>query len=82
MAPNPATLAAAVREVNARHAEAGSPDLPELAAAWVALDRALSLAVVAGDELAARTAVGGGVAAKQHVTLERAPTPREKKTDF
>ena len=57
MAPNPATLAAAVREVNARHAEAGSPHLPELAAAWVALDRALALSTVAGDDKTAQVAI-------------------------
>ena len=72
-------LADAIRAVNAAHAEAGSPDLPDLRDAWIALDRTLSLAVVAGDDLAARTAVGGGVAAKPQTGSDRAPTLREKK---
>lgn len=50
-------LAAAIREANAAHAMVGAPDLPLLKEAWVSLDRELSLAVVAGDERAARSAV-------------------------
>ena len=57
MAPNPANLAAAIREVNAAHAAAGSPALPELEEAWITLDRSFSLATVAGDDVAAAAAV-------------------------
>ncbi len=50
-------LAAAIRQVNAAHAEAGAPELAGLKEAWISLDRSLSLATIAGDDRAARTAV-------------------------
>lgn len=50
-------LAAAIREVNAAHNEAGAPELAGLKEAWVALDRSLSLATISGNDRAARMAV-------------------------
>lgn len=48
-------LANVIREVNAAAADA--PDVPELTAAWLALDKSLRLATVSGDDRAARAAV-------------------------
>ena len=45
------------RAVNARHAQIGSPDLVALREQWLQLDRALNLAILAGDDEAARVAV-------------------------
>lgn len=50
-------LASAIRQVNAAHAQIGSPEIPDLKEAWTALDRSLSLAVIAGDDTNARAAV-------------------------
>jgi len=50
-------LANAVRTINAAHARAGSPELPDLREEWHRLDRSLRLATVAGDTRAARIAV-------------------------
>lgn len=50
-------LANAIRAVNARHAEVGAPESAQLKAAWVRLDKSLSLAVLAGEDAAARRAV-------------------------
>lgn len=52
-------LANAIREVNAAHAAAGGHESPQLKECWVRLDRTLSLAVIAGDDRAARMAVDG-----------------------
>ena len=50
-------LADTVRRVNAAHVEHGAPELPTLKEAWCRLDRNLSVANAAGDEVAARRAV-------------------------
>lgn len=50
-------LAATIREVNARHAETGGRENPDLDRAWLRLDKALSMATIAGDQTAASKAV-------------------------
>lgn len=50
-------LAAVIRQVNAAHASVGSPEIPALKEAWVQLDRSLTLATAAGDDVSARAAI-------------------------
>ena len=56
-APVRQELASAIRAVNAKHAEAGAPELPGLTQAWLILNRDLDMAAASGDEIAARKAV-------------------------
>lgn len=50
-------LAAAIRAVNAAHADTGTSENPGLDAAWLRLDRALSMATITGDPAAALLAI-------------------------
>ena len=50
-------LASVIREVNAVHAAAGAPELPDLKTAWISLERNLRVAGASGDEVAARRAI-------------------------
>lgn len=50
-------LASAIRQINAQHAEIGSPKLTGLDRAWRRLDSDLAVAKAAGDEIGCRHAV-------------------------
>lgn len=50
-------LASAIRAVNAALAQIGSSHQPDLRHHWLSLDRALNLAILAGDDEACRVAV-------------------------
>lgn len=55
--PTSSLVADVVRQVNARHARLGSPELPELTSAWLIYRKVAYLAELAGDESVATRAL-------------------------